>query len=234
MNKIKKIATHIKELTKKLIGLIIVFFPGLLKKYLYKTVFGYKIDPTAKIGFSYIACEHMLLEKNTRIGHFNIIKGLNEVLIKESAIISSLNWISAYPKTGKTFFKNYSSRQPNLELGCHSAITSRHRIDCTDEVIIGNYTTIAGFNTQLLTHSVDIVLSCQACKSIEIGNYCFIGTRCIILPGVKIADQIVLGAGSVATKSMRKTKSLYAGQPARFVKDIDDAAYFRRSSGEVL
>ena len=48
---------------------------------------------------------------------------------------------------------------------------------------------------------------------IEIGNAVWIGTRVIILPGVKIGDGAIIGAGSVVTKDV-EPYSIAVGNPA--------------------
>lgn len=47
-----------------------------------------------------------------------------------------------------------------------------------------------------------------------IGNDVWIGANCIIMPGVKIGDGVVIGAGSVVTKDVRNFEIVY-GVPAR-------------------
>jgi len=59
---------------------------------------------------------------------------------------------------------------------------------------------------------------------ITIGNDVFIGVNTIILPGVSIGDRVVIGAGSVVTRSI-PSGSVVAGNPARFVKSYDDFAH---------
>ena len=54
---------------------------------------------------------------------------------------------------------------------------------------------------------------------IVIGNNVFIG--CIILPGVKIGNNVVIGAGSVVTKNL-PSDGVYAGCPARFIESISE------------
>lgn len=51
-------------------------------------------------------------------------------------------------------------------------------------------------------------------KPIIVENDCWIGRRCIILPGVKIAKGTVIGAGSIVTKSFPEY-SIIAGNPAK-------------------
>ncbi len=50
-----------------------------------------------------------------------------------------------------------------------------------------------------------------------IGDRCWIAYRAIILPGVKIGEGAVVGAGSVVTKDI-EPYTVVAGNPARFIK----------------
>jgi acetyltransferase-like isoleucine patch superfamily enzyme len=56
-------------------------------------------------------------------------------------------------------------------------------------------------------------------KSTHIGHHVSIGTNATILP-VRIADHVVIGAGSVVTKDISKP-GVYAGNPARLIKSIE-------------
>ncbi len=46
----------------------------------------------------------------------------------------------------------------------------------------------------------------------------FIGSGCQIMPGVRIAKGIVIGAGSVVTKDLDTENGVYVGSPAKFVR----------------
>lgn len=54
-------------------------------------------------------------------------------------------------------------------------------------------------------------------KPIKIGDNVWIGANAIILPGVKIGNHAVIGAGSVVTKHVAE-KMIVAGNPAKFLK----------------
>jgi acetyltransferase-like isoleucine patch superfamily enzyme len=54
----------------------------------------------------------------------------------------------------------------------------------------------------------------QRYAPIRIGNDCFIGYGAILLPGVQIGDRVIVGAGSVVTRSV-PSNSVVAGNPAR-------------------
>lgn len=50
-----------------------------------------------------------------------------------------------------------------------------------------------------------------------IGKNCFIGVGSMILPGVKIGDEVIIGAASVVTKDI-PSNSIAVGNPARVIK----------------
>lgn len=57
-------------------------------------------------------------------------------------------------------------------------------------------------------------------RKIIIGNNVFIGVNSIILPGVKIDDNVIVAAGSIVTKSIPKG-SIVAGNPAKIIGSYD-------------
>ncbi|MDB1123719.1 acyltransferase [Vibrio algarum] len=58
-------------------------------------------------------------------------------------------------------------------------------------------------------------------RPINVGNNVFIGHACIIMPGVKIGDNVVIGAGAVVTKNV-PSNSVAIGVPAKVLKNIDE------------
>lgn len=215
-----------------LVAALSMWLPWRLRRLLLERYFGYELHPTSSIGFSILLVEKLVLGRGARIGHLNMIKGLELVSIGEQSIIGNLNWITAFPKIESKHFAHQPDRRPRLLVGAHAAITHRHLIDCTAEVSIGSFTTFAGFQSQILTHSIDISESRQSSEPVSIGDYCFVGTNCVILGGSKLPDRSVLGAKSLLNKPHAEPLRLYAGVPSRLISELSPAhKYFNRQQG---
>jgi acetyltransferase-like isoleucine patch superfamily enzyme len=58
-----------------------------------------------------------------------------------------------------------------------------------------------------------------------IGKRCFIGANAIIMAGIKIGDEVIVGSGAIVTKDI-PSNSIAAGNPARIIKsDIKTKKY---------
>lgn len=57
-------------------------------------------------------------------------------------------------------------------------------------------------------------------EDVVIGEKCWIGMNSIILPGVSLGSQTIVGAGSVVTKSFTNGNCVIAGNPARIIKNL--------------
>lgn len=219
-----------------LINFLVVLLPWKIRRIVLIRFYGYKIHKSSRIGFSYVFPRCLELGLNSNIGHLNVVKSLTCLSLSESAMIGNLNWISGFPENIESMhFSDQIKRSPKLLIGKHSAVTNRHLIDCTDTVTIGCFSTFAGFRSQILTHSISIVDSRQRSGPVFIGDYTFTGTGSIILPNSFLPNFSVLGAGSVLNKKYKEEYWLYAGNPARPVKQLEaDAAYFNRETGYVI
>lgn len=61
-------------------------------------------------------------------------------------------------------------------------------------------------------------------KDICIGEHCWIGMNSVILPGVVLGDNTIVGAGSVVTHSFPKGHCVIAGNPAEIIKSIQSSS----------
>jgi len=57
---------------------------------------------------------------------------------------------------------------------------------------------------------------------IEIGFKCWLGSNCVILPGVKLGNRVVVAAGAVVDRSFSENCCVIGGVPARIIRKLDD------------
>ncbi len=94
-------------------------------------------------------------------------------------------------------------------------------------ISIGNNTTIGG-EVEFVTHdnSISKILpeATDLFGKIHIGSNCFIGARSVVLYGVTIADDVIVAAGSVVTRSITESRVIVAGNPAKVISTWDKFA----------
>lgn len=90
------------------------------------------------------------------------------------------------------------------------------------KIIIGKGTWIAP-NVGLITtnHDINNIEQHSSGKDIILGEQCWIGMNAVILPGVTLGPNTIVGAGAVVTKSFPDGYSVIGGVPAVFIKKID-------------
>lgn len=209
---------------------LIVGMPWPLKRHFLTKYLLYQIDARARIGFSWVFPRRLVMGPGACIGHLNVVIHLERVVMEKNTTISQRCWVTGFPKEDKSCFQEFPLRKPQLIMEEGSAITKKHHVDCTDEVRVGRFTSIGGYDTQILTHSTDLKTNRQGCHPIRIGERCFVGTRCVILGGSVLPNHCVLGAGAVLNKALEEEWTLYAGVPAREVKKLSkDLAFLSRS-----
>jgi UDP-3-O-[3-hydroxymyristoyl] glucosamine N-acyltransferase len=160
------------------------------------------------------------------IGAFNVVKDLAVLTVKEHAVIGYWNWVTASRCLGE------AGASCLLHVGPHSAITSRHYIDCSGGIRVGTHTTIAGVRSTLLTHGISWKSSAQTFSPIEIGDYCLISSNVQVSPGTVVGSRIVIGMGATIAGRLLDP-GLYMQSRATLVKSDLGGEYFRREEGRV-
>ena len=103
----------------------------------------------------------------------------------------------------------------NIQVGQGSIIGHRAFLDGRAPLIIGNHCDLASevmiYNSE---HDLTDLKMTAREEPVLIGDYCFIGPRAIILPGVSIGKGAVVAAGAVVTKDVPE-KTIVGGIPAK-------------------
>lgn len=70
--------------------------------------------------------------------------------------------------------------------------------------------------------SGSVVLTHDYCRNLHVDTYigkrCFVGVNAIIMCGVRIGDNVVIGSGAVVTKDV-PSHCMVAGNPARVIRE---------------
>lgn len=109
---------------------------------------------------------------------------------------------------------NINGRKENLLIGDFSTL-GRVEIALHDRVTIGKYACINdGVVILSASHDVSDSLWRHKKSPISIGDYAWIATNAIILPGVHIGKGAVVGAGAVVSKNV-EDYAIVIGNPAK-------------------
>ena len=91
-----------------------------------------------------------------------------------------------------------------------------------NKIYLGDHTIIApGVKIISANHDLDDYSSHKKnIEPVKIGDNCWLGANCVILPGVNLGNNVVVGAGSVVTKSFG-SNLIIAGNPAKIINRDD-------------
>lgn len=111
----------------------------------------------------------------------------------------------------------------NVHITSRCQIFSIEKIEISDDVLIASNVFIVdcshGYKTALEPYKVQ---SFGNIGSVEIGKGSWIGQNVVILQGVKIGEQCIIGANSVVSKSI-PSKCIAVGSPAKVIKVWDES-----------
>lgn len=122
------------------------------------------------------------------------------------------------------FVDNHASLKIGNNVGMSSVTIICHKsIEIGNNVILGRNTLIYDSDSHSLKmkeRNSENDLSKRNDKPVVIENNVFIGAHSLILKGVTIGENSIIGAGSVVTKSI-PANQIWAGNPAKFIKNIE-------------
>lgn len=106
-------------------------------------------------------------------------------------------------------------------------IYANFNLTCVDDthIYVGDYT-MFGPNVTVATAGHPILPELrkkgyQYNAPVRIGKKCWIGAGVIILPGITIGDNVVIGAGSIVTKDLPSCV-VAVGNPCKILREVDE------------
>jgi acetyltransferase-like isoleucine patch superfamily enzyme len=110
-----------------------------------------------------------------------------------------------------------------IEIGDHTYFNYGGSITAYESVSIGRHCHLGHYVLILDNSEHDPAEHATAPKSkpVVIEDHVWIGSRVVILPGVRVGHHSTIGAGSVVTKSV-PPGSVVVGNPARIVRSVLD------------
>ncbi|WP_454792354.1 acyltransferase [Mycolicibacterium lutetiense] len=212
----------------KKLELLVWLLPSSALKNKVLRMFGHDISPSASIGpVLALNVGRAVIGSGTTIAALNVFRSLRLLKMGDGATMGSFNMISAHPA--------YQALHPDvgsLIMGEGAAITSRHNVDCSGKVRIGDMSAVAGQRTTILSHEIDIVLNVQSAGQVVIGERCAVLTNCLVLKGAVLPPHSLLIANSMLIRSreLNPAAGIYGGSPAQFIRTnpADDESWFER------
>jgi len=130
--------------------------------------------------------------------------------------------VGSYVSIGNYVTVYNESNGKKIKIGNNTHILDFTLISGVGGVEIGDNIAISS-GVKIYSHSNDykdkdkLIVEQVKKGKISIGNNVLIGANVVILPGIKIGDNTVVGAGAVVTKDIPKN-SVAVGTPARVIK----------------
>ena len=216
---------------KRALSSLVGLWPSSKLKNRALNMLGHKISMSASIAPILIAGHTKLqVEDFARVGPLNAFRSVPRVFLGRNSEIGQLNWVSAAPFLIDT---NASSAAGSFHLGEHSSFTSRHYVDASGGVAIGDFVTVAGVRSVFMSHGIDVADNVLDIAPIIVGDYAMVGGGCNLVMGAVVPAYSVVAMGSVVIKGLERTHALYAGAPAKFKKVVAAGAYASRRHGAV-
>lgn len=161
--------------------------------------------------------------KRIQIKDRNLFEGLRYIEIGDDFSAQDGLWLGTYSQYGG---KSYS---PSIKIGNNVHFSRNCHIGAINRVVIED-NVLLGSNVLINDHSHGVTFDFSRPRNqlplyskgdILIGANTWIGDNVIILPGVHIGKNCVIGANAVVTKSFDEEGLVIAGNPAYIVKRKD-------------
>jgi maltose O-acetyltransferase len=127
-----------------------------------------------------------------------------------------------------------SDARPGIVIGDHTVVNAGCHLDGRGGLVIGDNVSISA-GCWIITdeHDVNDPRFAEVLAPVTIGDYVFIGSKAMILPGTSIGRGAVVGAGAVVTKDVRPFE-IVGGVPARAIGERREEFLYQLDHRPVL
>ncbi len=157
----------------------------------------------------------------------------NEICLGDGVVISKVIF-SIKGNNNKIYLSNdvrmseggfyIEDNNNKIELGNGTTLSGKVQMSCTEgtSIIIGDDCMFSA-NIEIRTTDSHSIINSMGTRinpseNIFIGGHCWVGNTVIILKGVEIQPNSIVGAGSVVTRRFDESRVVIAGNPARIIK----------------
>ena len=159
---------------------------------------------------------------NARLGYPCVLGHPEHIIIGNDSEVLSYGRLQAFPG-----IIGEGVKDPKIVIGDNCLIGYRFCALAAEDILIGKNVIMASDVTIVAhNHGMDVTSSVPykdqslQASAVRVGDNCWIGDNVVILPGVTIGKNVVIGAGSIVTKDM-PDDVVVVGNPARVIKKFD-------------
>ena len=131
---------------------------------------------------------------------------------------------------GTVLYGGFEIRSPRkLKIGANTVIGHRATLDARGGLMIGKNVNLSS-EVMIWTaqHDYRDPMFGTVFKPVALGDYAWLGPRCIILPGVTIGEGAVVAAGAVVSKDV-EPYTVVGGVPAQKIADRPKGLHYNPS-----
>lgn len=143
-------------------------------------------------------------------GRGDLVLGQGVSIIGTVVPVELATYVSGRIEIGSNTFINYGS-----------SIAARDSVRIGSDCHIGHYTFVMDNHQHHVVRHMEVPQS----AAVVIEDHVWIGSKAVILPGVRIGSRAVIGAGSIVTRDI-PARCVAAGNPARVLRHLTEVDEF--------
>ena len=186
-----------------------------IRIFCYRTLLGYKIGRSSKIGFlTLLAVSEVDIGDKVTVGSLNMIKGPIKLRIGSDTWIGRSNTINASWSIAEERFRDRNYAR-TFDIGSECVIQHDHYFDVYGLFKLGNRSWIVGRGSQFWTHGLSV-----EDRDIIVGEGNCITSAVRFAPGAAIGNENIVSMGAVVLSKIDADLTIISGYPAKVVRSI--------------